>query len=152
MIQGSPCPVCGKERAYSTKSNARKGEGKPCLSCANSIKMGGEGWSEFCIDCKTNPRDEKYNSLCKGCHNNRSRNYYKTTYRWSKYGLSGPIDMDACEICDEKDDLVIDHCHDTGKFRGVLCRNCNLGIGSLKENKDVIRKALKYAERTFNGT
>lgn len=38
----------------------------------------------------------------------------------------------------------IDHCHDTGVIRGLLCTNCNTGLGQLKHDPDLIRKAIEY--------
>jgi len=64
-----------------------------------------------------------------------------------------------CEICGEKpniDDsvtgkkknkLCVDHCHVTGKLRGILCSNCNIGIGNLKDSTELLRKAILYLER-----
>jgi hypothetical protein len=150
-IQGEPCPICKRAREYISEVNALKGKDKPCRSCANSISAGGKGWTDLCFDCGVNKREQGRSSLCRPCAMMRSKEYYRSTFRWSKYGLSGPIEMVECEICGDKDDLVIDHCHETNAYRGVLCRTCNMGIGHLKENKDVIRKALEYAERTFNG-
>lgn len=40
----------------------------------------------------------------------------------------------------------VDHCHDTGKVRGLLCFNCNVGIGSLQDDIEMLRKAIKYLE------
>ena len=40
----------------------------------------------------------------------------------------------------------IDHCHDTGKVRGLLCRSCNTGIGSFKESLENIKSAVIYLE------
>lgn len=150
-VLGPPCPLCGKERSYTNVSNAKKAwdKNKPCHSCANSLKAGGQGdvKNSPCFQCGINPRH--YASLCYECHLARSKKYHKEVYRWSKYGLDGPIEMSACEICSVTDDLVIDHCHDTGQFRGVLCRTCNLALGGLKENLELIKRALKYAKRTF---
>lgn len=42
---------------------------------------------------------------------------------------------------------VIDHCHTTGKVRGLLCHQCNVGVGYLKDSPDVLRKAAAYVER-----
>jgi hypothetical protein len=42
--------------------------------------------------------------------------------------------------------LAVDHCHKTGKIRGLLCRPCNTAIGQLQESPEVIRKALAYVE------
>jgi len=149
-IQGSPCPICNRAREYVSEVNAAKGKGKPCRSCANSIKGGGVGWSPLCADCGIRAKTGKHNSQCKECHNKRSSKYHKEVYRWAKYGLNGPIAMAECEICKAVEDLVIDHCHDTQVVRGVLCRTCNMALGLLKENKNNVRSALKYAERTFN--
>lgn len=40
--------------------------------------------------------------------------------------------------------LSVDHCHETGKVRGVLCTNCNAGIGYFKDNIKYLKKAIKY--------
>lgn len=40
----------------------------------------------------------------------------------------------------------VDHCHTTGKFRDLLCSNCNSGLGLLKDNPDILRKAALYVE------
>lgn len=147
-IVGERCPICDRERTYKSQRNADKGKGKPCRSCANSLKKGGEGWTPICRDCGVRPRE--VNSQCRECHNLRSKKYHTEIYRWSRYGLSGPIEMKCCEVCSIEIDLVIDHCHDTGNFRGVLCRQCNAAIGLLKENKENIKKLLEYSERTFS--
>lgn len=50
-----------------------------------------------------------------------------------------------CAICEEKcDKLNIDHCHKTGKVRGLLCWNCNTAIGKMKDNVDSFKRAIKY--------
>ena len=149
LLLKNNCPLCGRERTYKTKQGFEKGVNKPCRSCANSISAGGGGWTPLCIDCGVNPREKGYNSQCKSCHNKRSMKYHKETYRWAKYGLDGPIEMKACEICGTDIDLVIDHCHDSNIFRGVLCRTCNMGIGHLREDADTVEKAFKYLRR-FN--
>ncbi len=40
--------------------------------------------------------------------------------------------------------LAVDHCHDTGKVRGLLCSGCNTGIGNLKEDVGVLQTAVAY--------
>ncbi len=39
---------------------------------------------------------------------------------------------------------VTDHCHETGKVRGILCDNCNKGLGLLGDNSDGLLSALCY--------
>ena len=43
--------------------------------------------------------------------------------------------------------LAVDHCHATGKVRGLLCAHCNQAIGRLDDNPELIRKAADYVER-----
>lgn len=56
----------------------------------------------------------------------------------------------SCRLCKTyyKDNfkLHIDHCHTTGKVRGLLCTNCNRGIGHLKHDPSLIREAAIYCE------
>jgi len=40
--------------------------------------------------------------------------------------------------------MAIDHCHKTGKVRGLLCHFCNVGLGNFKDNKKLLLKAIKY--------
>lgn len=42
--------------------------------------------------------------------------------------------------------LVVDHCHTTGKVRGLLCHNCNILLGHAADNPDILQKALSYLE------
>ena len=40
--------------------------------------------------------------------------------------------------------LSVDHCHTTGKVRGLLCNLCNTGLGKFRENPDFLAKAISY--------
>lgn len=58
-----------------------------------------------------------------------------------------------CKICSNttnlhsrNNNLDIDHCHITGKVRGLLCNKCNKAIGYFEDNPELIKKALKYLE------
>jgi hypothetical protein len=53
-----------------------------------------------------------------------------------------------CEICDSKENLVIDHNHKTNVVRGVLCSHCNLGLGHFLDNKNNLEKAVSYLKKT----
>jgi len=52
-----------------------------------------------------------------------------------------------CEICEEKCFMYKDHDHRTGKFRGRLCRRCNLGIGIFKDSTEILAKAIDYLKK-----
>lgn len=57
-----------------------------------------------------------------------------------------------CEICRKPIASIdgrgthIDHCHATGKVRGILCRNCNVGIGYFNDNIESLRNAIEYLQ------
>lgn len=40
--------------------------------------------------------------------------------------------------------LVVDHCHDTGRVRGLLCHNCNRALGLLKDSIATMNRAIDY--------
>ncbi|MFI8827108.1 endonuclease VII domain-containing protein [Streptomyces sp. NPDC053431] len=51
-----------------------------------------------------------------------------------------------CAICPAAPAVHVDHCHGTGRVRGVLCFNCNSAIGKLGDDPDRIRRAVAYLE------
>ncbi|MEU1443250.1 endonuclease VII domain-containing protein [Streptomyces mirabilis] len=68
-----------------------------------------------------------------------------------QYGLSAERYLQAvdaqgglCLICKERSDLVVDHCHESGRVRGLLCRTCNLAIGLLRDDPERARSAADY--------
>lgn len=79
-------------------------------------------------------------------------------YDWQyKYGISPEQYLELykaqggkCKICGTKlpDDkyLDVDHDKDTGVIRGLLCNNCNKGLGMFKENTEALRNAANYLE------
>ena len=55
----------------------------------------------------------------------------------------------CCYICGKPDSnfafgLGVDHDHETVKIRGLLCKNCNQGIGFLQDNIELLRKEIEY--------
>ncbi len=55
----------------------------------------------------------------------------------------------VCAICGKEctKALAVDHCHTTGKIRGLLCNNCNRGIGHLKDSVENLTNAITYLTR-----
>lgn len=52
----------------------------------------------------------------------------------------------VCCICLSAPAAHVDHCHETGRVRGVLCFSCNAALGQLKDRPDAIRRAAAYLE------
>lgn len=49
-----------------------------------------------------------------------------------------------CQICGQEARLEIDHDHDSGQVRGLLCGSCNTGLGRFRDNVDLLVAAVRY--------
>lgn len=75
-----------------------------------------------------------------------------------KYGISLEnynemlmAQKECCKICNRHQSLFtrslnVDHCHKTGKVRGLLCKDCNLLLGKVRDDVSVLKEAIKYLE------
>lgn len=52
-----------------------------------------------------------------------------------------------CAICRTRPGVGIDHCHETGKVRALLCVGCNAGIGHFQENPEWLASAIEYLKQ-----
>ena len=73
----------------------------------------------------------------------------------AKIRKTAPPQPTHCESCGDipKKHMVMDHCHETGRFRGWICDQCNVGIGNLGDNIAGLEKGLSYlymAEERMN--
>ena len=63
----------------------------------------------------------------------------------------------VCAICEEKQsrkgrlNLAVDHSHETGEIRGLLCDPCNQGLGSFKDSPELLDKAKEYLRKNKIG-
>lgn len=62
----------------------------------------------------------------------------------SKYNEMYDAQNGKCAICEENLRLVVDHCHESGKIRGLLCNQCNIGLGVFQDNVDRLEAAVLY--------
>ncbi len=56
----------------------------------------------------------------------------------------------SCEVCQSTEKIVVDHCHKTGQFRGVLCHKCNVVLGFAEDNAPRLAGLITYLE-SFKG-
>ena len=124
----------------------------------------------ICGTCK----EEKEGSLftnsksrCRPCDNARKRKERMTQKdkyllrdrkKWLKRNYNISLEQyielfnaqqGRCKICSVHQaelpyNLAVDHCHKTGKVRGLLCKPCNSGIGLLKDDPILLEKAREY--------
>jgi hypothetical protein len=104
-------------------------------------------------------RDGRH-AYCKPCHNARGRESKDRLYGGNRdyhlkrrYGI-GVAEFDdlvrgqggACPICTKADPEHVDHDHVTGRVRGILCFNCNGGLGQFGDDAQRLYRAAFYVE------
>ena len=101
---------------------------------------------------------DKYGYLCETCHRkkyprNKGRNERQRSVRqMRRRGICKVMSRalaarvgNQCPIClHVVNELVLDHDHTTGRYRGMICRQCNAGVGLLKDDPKVCERAAKY--------
>ncbi|MET8686491.1 endonuclease VII domain-containing protein [Streptomyces sp. NPDC004732] len=101
-------------------------------------------------DWERNPTGpDGYASYCKVCRAERNqRSYFKRKYGITMEERDELLVSQAgvCCICLAAPAVHVDHCHDTGRVRGVLCFSCNAALGQFKDRPDSIRRAAAYVE------
>lgn len=103
-------------------------------------------------------QDNKYEKICKECR----KKFMSDNFRKYNYGITNEQYQEkleaqdySCAICGSKHQantkngkktLHIDHDHLTGNVRGLLCRECNLALGHMKDSTNLLLRAIKYLE------
>ena len=131
-----------------------------------------------CPVCKTteHPKSTNKGYLCKVCASERAKKWYLNNpekYFFNqikaKYGISKEkylnlieIQNNKCAICFKEESslnnwkqgevrrLAIDHCHSTGKVRGLLCTRCNITLGAVEDNVQTLKNMATYSEKNHD--
>jgi hypothetical protein len=148
------CRECVAEYSAAHYRRRREGMGKPVRD-----KVEVPAGHKLCRVCgEVKPHSEWHRNAtasdglstrCKACRaaegraHHLKRNYGLTEAERdamvaSQYGL--------CAICLAAPPAHVDHCHKTGRVRGVLCFNCNSAIGKLRDDPGAARRAAAYLE------
>ena len=102
---------------------------------------------------------EEYQKQYKKTHQKQRKEYHKFYRTRIKYGVSKTDwysllkkQKNKCAICKnflptDIRKLCIDHCHKSGKIRGIVHNDCNLMIGFSKKNVEVLKSAIKYIQK-----
>jgi hypothetical protein len=104
-----------------------------------------------CKNCNAKLNITNKTGYCTKCwrsnvDNVKSKNYWKIAGAvLTESEIQRHNDTDKCDLCSKNftNDKVLDHCHDTGKYRGTLCRQCNTSLGKLGDDLDLIIKKIK---------
>ena len=133
------CPICEEEKSIKFFHN----------------DLGGlYGKHAVCMKCRRKEANRNH-------HKNREQhriNQFKKKYNLSKEDYFKLIELqnNKCSVCNtdglksSKGKLFIDHCHTTGKIRGLLCHHCNIGLGMFKDSEELLVKAGEYLKRNRN--
>lgn len=147
MAATRKCGKCGemKPLAEFSRSKNRSSWCRPC--CAENARR----WRAANIE-----RARQYDRDRQDRHRTGEAKEWQRFYRWlNRYGLR-PEDYDVmfeqqkglCAVCgqppDEDEFLNIDHDHETGEVRGLLCRPCNTGLGCFRDDPDRLLNAFAY--------
>lgn len=104
-------------------------------------KLGVGGVRGTCKDCILNKKDRKAKQL---------KRRYGISYK--EYNDIFNKQNGECAICKKHQSeftisLAVDHDHVTKKVRGLLCYNCNMGLGRFQDNLDYLNEAIEYLKR-----
>jgi len=133
----------------------------PCLSCGGP-KPPGRG-RKYCNDCTHNCDEHSaYTYGCAPCHKvwldgsgkrkeyrdrhaaSSSRSKRRVAYGLTDEQLDAVLKPGKCATCDSTKRLVIDHDHATGMVRGLLCNDCNLALGKVKDSTETLMRLVEY--------
>jgi len=166
--RGSYCKDCYNVRSKASYAKRlREREGRE-VRVARDVPPG----QRYCPDCdSTKPLGDfplnradstGYANYCKPCHNARGKALKQRLHGgWREYLLRhrygiGQADVDellaaqggVCAICGAADPKHVDHDHRTGRVRGILCFNCNGGLGQFRDSPEFLAGAITYLKVT----
>lgn len=135
------CRVCGEvkpDEDYNIKRSSKDGRRTDCRECQKAYHK--DRYAK-------NP--ERHKEIIR----KNQRTHTAKKHGMTKYDLESLYEKQghSCAICGITEEsygkyLAIDHCHATGKVRGLLCTNCNTGLGNLRDNPTYLLRAIKYLE------
>lgn len=137
------CTSCKEEKSVTEFGN-RGGELKHLLKswCKQCHFIAHKKWTENNKETVREYRAKDKWTLKKRC----DRHGITVEEFWTLYEEQDG----TCPVCDtaiEAEDSAIDHNHETGMVRGILCKNCNRGLGLLGDSPDTMARAAQYLNR-----
>lgn len=118
----------------------------------NRVKK--DGLQERCKDCRREHFANVGKFTRKPYTKEQKRRYLITSYGLTESEFLSILERQkySCAICGSKDwgkeSPSIDHCHETGRIRGLLCNMCNRGLGLFKDDYSILEKAAEYVRNS----
>lgn len=156
--QQKSCSQCGALKSYSdfnSKKNSRDKLRSECKACClvnsnrwknnntDKSKASYKKWREKNIDRERAVKREYAKNNVWAARNRELKRQYGISY--ATFNIMRVGQLGLCLICKEPTEkLVVDHCHETGHVRGLLCGKCNSAIGLFKDNIENLKRAVEY--------
>lgn len=125
----------------------------PCRKCGcEDMRPYGAQGRRYCPECKrVRYRRHKKNGGAQKFNDYRRDWQYRDRYgiTLEEFNVMRERQGGRCAICHKPDEtkkkrLHVDHCHDTGEIRGLLCGKCNVGLSNFRDDPEVLRSAIAY--------
>lgn len=134
---------CGESKVVGF-AQMTSGRTKSC-GCLN--KRLGDSSPNFKHGLSRNRKTEEYKRYQRECFD---RHKYKLEPQHKQALID--VQRNSCAICGYKfgqkiGDMKVDHNHETGDVRGLLCDHCNRGLGFFRDNQDNLKNAISYLAR-----
>lgn len=130
---GRVCPRCEIYKPWSEFHKAKQGffgHGSRCKKCINTLNM--LSYREYMLKRAYDISCEDYNAMLK-----------------SQNGVCAICDLPESVMLHGKVKLLsVDHDHETGRIRGLLCHNCNTLLGNAKDSPAILQSAIDYLKRS----
>lgn len=138
-------------------------QGKTCAGCKEflspdmfAVRRSRNSLDSYCRLCRssiTRSYNRRNPGQLKARNDRRSRS---NGVSYSEFIAMKEAQQGVCAICENPEtslgtggkvrELNVDHCHESGKTRGLLCSRCNMMLGLAKDNPKLLGKALDYLE------
>lgn len=109
------------------------------------------GVSAWCKDCtiKSSSEQQKRDKPGVSLRNRRAKLKKAFGMTIEQYDAILASQGFRCALCESdfpggRGRFVVDHCHESGLVRGLLCNLCNVGLGALRDSPKLMAKAIKY--------
>jgi hypothetical protein len=128
---------------------------KRCTTCGGQFETKSYVGRDFsyCPKCRSAKRKANWKSNKVHIAKLNRKSFLKTQYGISsdEYEFLLKKQFGECAICRSLSGhrkgstrLAVDHCHSTGKVRGLLCQPCNTALGIFKDDVRLLKRAIKY--------